>query len=88
MRQKTKATVISAHLETGQPAGWSATIRRCAFCDGDGWLEHSDHGEPCPACVGDGLIVNRRRRWWSTAAELLAIGATLALCWAAWTMLP
>lgn len=70
--------------------GWSATVSRCAVCQGEGWIEFADYGEPCQACAGDGMIghARPRRRWWQTAAELLAIALTLATCWAVWTMLP
>lgn len=70
--------------------GWSATVSRCAVCQGEGAIEFSDHLESCDACAGSGMIGHapRRRRWWSTAAELLAIGGTLTLFWVAWTMLP
>lgn len=98
MRQK--ATVARHHLiETSladveradlhRYPGWSATVSRCALCQGEGSIEFSDHLDACDACGGSGMIGHApRRRWWRTAAELLAIALTLATCWAAWTMLP
>ena len=98
MRQK--ALVTQSHLiettvadvpraDLHRHPGWSATITRCGLCHGEGWIEHSDYGEKCPACFGDGLLAGPpARQWWRTPLELACIAVVLAAGWAAWTMLP